>query len=80
MAHMLSNDSTRFRKACIFTTLRFVKTHALSLLGTTRLLSRSEGLKTHQEVGACLKAGTNCGSCVPEIKMLLKKAATTLNW
>ena len=38
---MLSNDSTRFRKACIFTTLRFVKTHALSLLGTTRLLSRS---------------------------------------
>ncbi|MEI6270359.1 MAG: hypothetical protein WCP01_15895 [Methylococcaceae bacterium] len=41
MAHMLSNDSTRFRKACIFTTLRFVKKHALSLLGTTRLLSRS---------------------------------------
>jgi hypothetical protein len=40
---MLSNDSTRFRKACIFTTLRFVKTHALSLLGTTRLLSRSGG-------------------------------------
>ena len=29
------------------------------------------GLKTHQEVGQCLKAGTNCGSCVPEIKALL---------
>ncbi len=28
-------------------------------------------LKTHQEVGQCLKAGTNCGSCVPEIKALL---------
>ena len=30
-----------------------------------------KGLKTHQEVGQCLKAGTNCGSCVPEIKALL---------
>ncbi len=28
-------------------------------------------LKTYQEVGACLKAGTNCGSCIPEIKALL---------
>ncbi|MFZ2450967.1 MAG: molybdopterin-dependent oxidoreductase [Methylovulum miyakonense] len=28
-------------------------------------------LKTPQEVGKCLKAGTNCGSCVPEIKALL---------
>ncbi|MDO9169906.1 MAG: molybdopterin-dependent oxidoreductase [Methylobacter sp.] len=32
---------------------------------------REQGLKTHQEVGVCLKAGTNCGSCVPEIKALL---------
>jgi len=32
---------------------------------------REKGLKTHQEVGRCLKAGTNCGSCVPEIKALL---------
>ncbi|MDP2901909.1 MAG: molybdopterin-dependent oxidoreductase [Methylovulum sp.] len=30
-----------------------------------------KGLKTHQDVGQCLKAGTNCGSCVPEIKALL---------
>src|SRR5664280_658425 len=43
MQHSYRNDSTRFRKACIFTTLCSVKTHALSLLGTTRLLSRSEG-------------------------------------
>jgi hypothetical protein len=41
MQHSYRNDSTRFRKACIFTTLCSVKTHALSLLGTTRLLSRS---------------------------------------
>ncbi len=32
---------------------------------------REQGLKTHQDVGVCLKAGTNCGSCVPEIKALL---------
>jgi assimilatory nitrate reductase catalytic subunit len=47
---------------------------------TIRTMIEEKGLKTHQEVGACLKAGTHCGSCVPEIKMLLKKAATTLNW
>jgi hypothetical protein len=42
MQHRYRNDSTRFRKACIFTTQKLsVKTHALSLLGTTRLLSRS---------------------------------------
>ena len=32
---------------------------------------KAHGLKTHQEVGQCLKAGTNCGSCIPEIKALL---------
>jgi len=32
---------------------------------------RSQKLKTVQEVTACLKAGGNCGSCVPEIKKLL---------
>ena len=35
------NNSTRFCKACIFTTLRSVKTQAIPFLGTTRLLSRS---------------------------------------
>ncbi|MEQ1635075.1 MAG: molybdopterin-dependent oxidoreductase [Methylococcales bacterium] len=32
---------------------------------------KERSLKTHQEVGQCLKAGTNCGSCIPEIKALL---------
>jgi len=38
---------------------------------TIRNAIKEKGLKTHQEVGHCLKAGTNCGSCVPEIKALL---------
>ena len=38
---------------------------------TIRTAIKEKGLKTHQEVGQCLKAGTNCGSCVPEIKALL---------
>jgi assimilatory nitrate reductase catalytic subunit len=38
---------------------------------TLRAAIREKGLKTHQEVGRCLKAGTNCGSCIPEIKALL---------
>lgn len=38
---------------------------------TIRAAIRERGLKTHQEVGICLKAGTNCGSCIPEIKALL---------
>jgi assimilatory nitrate reductase catalytic subunit len=32
---------------------------------------RAEGLNTVAQVTACLKAGGNCGSCVPEIKKLL---------
>lgn len=32
---------------------------------------RRQGLKTPQEVGATLQAGTNCGSCLPEIQSLL---------
>ncbi len=39
---------------------------------TIRTAIKEKGLKTHQEVGVCLKAGTNCGSCVPEIKSLLQ--------
>jgi assimilatory nitrate reductase catalytic subunit len=38
----------------------------------TILSAIKEGkLSTPQEVGRCCKAGTNCGSCVPEIKALL---------
>ncbi|MEQ1531134.1 MAG: (2Fe-2S)-binding protein, partial [Methylococcales bacterium] len=32
---------------------------------------KEQGLSSTQEVGRCLKAGTNCGSCLPEIKALL---------
>jgi assimilatory nitrate reductase catalytic subunit len=32
---------------------------------------QERGLKSVEEVGQCLKAGTNCGSCVPEIRRLL---------
>ncbi len=38
---------------------------------TIQAAIKEKGLKTHQEVGRCLKAGTNCGSCIPEIKALL---------
>lgn len=33
-----------------------------------------KGLKTTEEVGAMLQAGTNCGSCLPELKALLAEA------
>jgi assimilatory nitrate reductase catalytic subunit len=36
---------------------------------------RKRGLKTAGEVTACLKAGGNCGSCVPEIKALIAACA-----
>ena len=32
---------------------------------------RDDGLKTQAEIGKALKAGTNCGSCIPEIKKLI---------
>jgi assimilatory nitrate reductase catalytic subunit len=38
---------------------------------TIQTAIKEQNLKTVQEVGRCLKAGTNCGSCVPEIKALL---------
>jgi assimilatory nitrate reductase catalytic subunit len=36
---------------------------------------RKRGLKTAGEVTSCLKAGGNCGSCVPEIKSLIAQCA-----
>jgi len=30
-------------------------------------------LTTAEEIGECLKAGTNCGSCVPELKQIIKQ-------
>jgi assimilatory nitrate reductase catalytic subunit len=41
---------------------------------TLQAVIKEKALTTHQQVGVCLKAGTNCGSCVPEIKALLAKA------
>ena len=38
---------------------------------------RCNGLKTAAQVGAQLKAGTNCGSCLPEIGALIAAAATS---
>jgi assimilatory nitrate reductase catalytic subunit len=32
-----------------------------------------QGLTTPEEIGSCLKAGTNCGSCIPELRSLLAK-------
>lgn len=34
----------------------------------------TEGLKSPEAIGACVKAGTNCGSCVPELRKLLAEA------
>jgi len=38
---------------------------------TLRHAIQTQGLKTVQDVGRCLKAGSNCGSCIPEIKRFL---------
>ncbi|UGQ45860.1 nitrate reductase [Massilia endophytica] len=37
---------------------------------------REHGLKTAAEVTACVKAGGNCGSCVPELRQLLATASS----
>jgi assimilatory nitrate reductase catalytic subunit len=39
--------------------------------GTIRAAIAAHGLRTAQEVTACVRAGGNCGSCVPEIRRLL---------
>ncbi len=44
-------------------------------IGQNTLLSQisSHSLKTVEEIGSQLKAGTNCGSCIPELKKLLSR-------
>jgi assimilatory nitrate reductase catalytic subunit len=37
---------------------------------------RAHGLSTHEAIGARLKAGTNCGSCIPELKALIAESAS----
>lgn len=43
-------------------------------VGRNRLIQtiQAQQLRTEQQVTACLKAGGNCGSCLPEIRGLLK--------
>ena len=36
----------------------------------------AQGLTTPEQVGEALKAGTNCGSCVPEIRELINNVGT----
>ena len=38
---------------------------------TIEIAIRQHGLKEASQVTACVKAGGNCGSCVPEIRALL---------
>ncbi len=44
-------------------------------VGETTILDaiQTQSLKSVEEVGKCLKAGSNCGSCVPEIHRLLTR-------
>ena len=39
---------------------------------------RAKKLTTPAEIGAVLQAGTNCGSCIPELKQLLDLDAAQL--
>jgi assimilatory nitrate reductase catalytic subunit len=43
---------------------------------TIRSAIRAQGLTTFAEIGAVLRAGTNCGSCVPELRGLLAEEAS----
>lgn len=38
---------------------------------TIRKAIHEQGLKTVEAIGQCLQAGTNCGSCVPELRSFL---------
>ena len=40
-------------------------------LNTVTAAIRERGLTTPQAIGAALKAGTNCGSCLPELRQLI---------
>jgi assimilatory nitrate reductase catalytic subunit len=40
-------------------------------INTLRQAIAEQGLSTPEAIGAVLKAGTNCGSCVPELRQLL---------
>jgi assimilatory nitrate reductase catalytic subunit len=44
-------------------------------LNTLKQAIRAQDLKTPEQIGALLRAGTHCGSCVPELKALLEERA-----
>jgi assimilatory nitrate reductase catalytic subunit len=44
-------------------------------LRTIRRAIGENGLSSISEIGAALGAGTNCGSCIPELKAILRSAA-----
>jgi assimilatory nitrate reductase catalytic subunit len=44
---------------------------------TTILAAVAGGARSAAEIGAQLKAGTNCGSCIPELKRLIAQAGTS---
>ena len=39
---------------------------------------RDDGLRSPADIGKALKAGTNCGSCIPEIRKLITSQLPTL--
>lgn len=41
-------------------------------INTLKRAIQKQNLTTTEQIGAALKAGTNCGSCIPEIKSLLQ--------
>jgi assimilatory nitrate reductase catalytic subunit len=43
---------------------------------TLRDAIEKHGITTTQQLGARLKAGTNCGSCLPEIRSLIASMAS----
>lgn len=43
-------------------------------VNTIRDVIRDKKLTSVDDIGACLKAGTNCGSCIPELHRLLDEA------
>ena len=45
-------------------------------LAKIRDLVTSGGAASVEEIGACLRAGTNCGSCVPELRKIVARHAT----
>jgi assimilatory nitrate reductase catalytic subunit len=43
-------------------------------IGTLRRAIVDDGLSSLAEIGAALRAGTNCGSCIPELNAFLREA------